>query len=116
MTVLTKFVGQIVVRAKPIQQPPQQPPQQPTPTCAVEIDQVGPGGTQSVRIFGGGFLPSELVNIIEFERIATTTPADQLGSYSVELGVTPATPAVLHTYRAHGQTSSRTSLPAGTSF
>ena len=84
-------------------------------TCSAEIDGANPGfgGTTNMRIFGGGFLGWETVNVIEFEQIARTTQADTLGSYEVIMGVPHGQYPTAHTVRTHGTLSGRTSNNAG---
>jgi hypothetical protein len=61
-------------------------------------------------VFGAGFLASEIVEIIEGSTVATTTRADApLGNYSATFSVFRGH----HTFHARGQTSERTSNPAG---
>lgn len=106
--------------------PPHAPPppprhEVPTPgnpplvTCSAEIDgrNPGSGGITNMRIFGGGFLPGETVNVIEFEAIAMTPQADGLGGYSVTMGVLHGQFPQAHVVRAHGTLSNRTSNNAG---
>ena len=130
MKVLSRISPAAVVAALAAQRAP--PPHGPTPppshqvpdpngpmgpmvTCSAEIDGANPGfgGTTNMRIFGGGFLNDEMVNVIEFEQVATTTKADRFGSYSVTMGVLHGPFPTAHTVRAHGTLSERTSNNAG---
>ena len=97
----------------PHQVPPSQNP--PMVTHSAEIDGANPGfnGITNMRIFGSGFLAGEPVNVIEFERIAMTTTADAIGSYSVTMGVLHGKFPTAHSVHTHGTTSGRTSNNAG---
>jgi hypothetical protein len=128
---LIKVLGKIppaaVVQALAAQNPPHRPPppppehQTPLPgsspaaTCGAELDLDDPGfgGITNMRIFGGGFQPSEVVNIIEKEQVAASTQADTFGLYSVHLGVPHGPFPTPHTVHAHGVSSGRTSNDAG---
>jgi len=105
-------------RPVPAPPPPHQVPppgSQPMVTCSAEMDLANPGfgGITNIRVFGGGFVASEVVNVIEFEQIQTTTVADTLGSYSVTMGVFRGQFPTSHTVRTHGSASGRTSNNAG---
>jgi hypothetical protein len=102
---------------------PTPPPAQMTPlpgaapaaTCGAELDlsQPGSGGITGMRIFGGGFLPSEVVDIIELGQVSATTNADTFGGFSVHLSVLSSLFPTAHTVHAHGESSGRTSNNAG---
>ena len=104
-------------RAKPVPTPPT-PHTPPTSlvTCSAELDGDDPGGQgfDGMRIFGGGFLASEPVEIFDNEDLATTTKADEFGAYKVHLSFAKTLPSPTHhTVHAHGQLSGRTSNQAG---
>lgn len=90
----------------------ERPPHQAV-TCNVEVDLTGFGDTVEVRIFGGGFLPPEAVDIVEGGQVTATANADAAGRYNVQLGVLKARFPTQHTVHAHGQMSGRTSNDAG---
>lgn len=100
---------------------PPNPPHGPTPpnppivTCSAEMDLGDPGfgGVTNMRIFGGGFVPSEIVDIIESGEVARSASADTFGNYSVKMGVLKGTFPTAHTVHAHGESSGRTSNNAG---
>jgi hypothetical protein len=98
----------------PAHQTPQ-PGSPPAATCGAELDlsQPGSGGITNMRIFGGGFLPQEVVNIIEQGQVAASTRADTFGRYSVNLSVLHGLFPTPHTVHAHGESSGRTSNDAG---
>jgi hypothetical protein len=79
----------------------------------LDLSQPGSGGITGMRIFGGGFLPSEVVDIIELEQVAATTNADTFGGFSVHLSVLSSLFPTAHTVHAHGESSGRTSNNAG---
>jgi hypothetical protein len=128
MKVLSQISPSSVVAALAAQNMPSPPAQTPPPshqtppvgnppmvTCNAELDLANPGsgGITNIRIFGGGFVASEIVNIIEFEQIATAVPADTLGGYSITMGVLHGLVPTGHIVRAHGTFSGRTSNNAG---
>jgi hypothetical protein len=84
-------------------------------TCGVELDldQPGGGGIVGIRVFGGGFVPAESVDILEGAEVAATTKADGFGSYSVHMSILSAQFPTLHTFHAHANGSGRTSNNAG---
>ena len=84
-------------------------------TCNAELDgnQPGFGGITGMRIFGGGFLANEPVDIIEREQVAATTKADSFGGYSVHLSVLNGQFPTPHVVRAQGESSGRVSNNAG---
>jgi hypothetical protein len=102
---------EFTARAKPA---PPQPPVPPLPvTCGVERGQPGFGGTVNMRIFGGGFVPRETVQIIEGGQEVTRTDANGLGSYTVTVSFVSSTPPTQHVVHALGLLSGRTSNDAG---
>jgi hypothetical protein len=97
-------------------------PSEPTPpgrsglvTCSAEVDGnfPGSGGITNMRIFGGGFVPGETVEIVDNNQIATTDEANDFGQYSVTLGFLHVNPPAHHAVHAHGQRSGRISNTAG---
>jgi hypothetical protein len=86
------------------------PPPIPAVTCNAELfgDDPGFGGITNMRIFGGGFLPSETVEILENGVVATTT-ANAFGQYEVHVGFLTGH----HTVHAHGVLSGRKSMDVG---
>jgi hypothetical protein len=88
----------------------------PAATCGAELDLDNPsfGGFTNMRIFGGGFQPSEVVDIIDQGgQVAASTQADTFGGYSVHLSVPHGLFPTPHTVHAHGESSGRTSNDAG---
>jgi hypothetical protein len=83
-----------------------------TPTCSVESVAVV-GGTDTVRIYGGGFTDGETINITKDESYATHTTADALGGYTVQLAVYRQSPPREIVFQAHGASSGKTSNKAG---
>jgi hypothetical protein len=79
----------------------------------LDLSQPGSGGITGMRIFGGGFLPSEVVDIIELGQVSATTNADTFGGFSVHLSVLSSLFPTAHTVHAHGESSGRTSNNAG---
>jgi hypothetical protein len=91
-------------------------PQSPPPaTCSAELDlsQPGSGGVTGMRIFGGGFLPTEVVEIIEQGQVIASTDADTFGLYSVHVSYLSGLYPTPHIVHAHGERSGRTSNDAG---
>ncbi len=103
--------------------PPPPPPPTPHPppapqinvTCGVELDldQPGSGGVTGMRVFGGGFVFPEMVDIIQQGEVAASGPVDTMGGYSIHMSVLDSTPPSLRSVHAHGQSSGRTSNEAG---
>jgi hypothetical protein len=79
----------------------------------LDLSQPGFGGITGMRIFGGGFLSLEVVDIIELGQVAASTHADTFGGYSVHISVLNGLYPTPHTVHAHGQSSGRTSNDAG---
>jgi hypothetical protein len=82
------------------------------PTCGVELDLSSPGGV-TARIFGGGFVASESIAIIEGGQVIATANANTLGMYSVTIGVIQTEPPTPHSVHAQGLMSGRISNNAG---
>ena len=128
---LIKVLGKIppaaVVQALAAQNAPHRtpppPPQHQTPvpgsppvaTCGAELDLDNPGfrGITNMRIFGSGFQPSEVVNIVEKEQVVASTNADTFGGYEVTFGVPHGLFLTPHTVHAQGVSSGRISNDAG---
>ncbi|WP_019503147.1 hypothetical protein [Pseudanabaena sp. PCC 6802] len=110
---LRKLLSIITVSATPTPTPTPLPT--PAVTCSAELDldQPGFGGIVGMRIFGGGFLPSETVNIFEGGQVLATTNANAFGQYSVHVSFLSAQFPVKHTVNAQGQASGRISNNAG---
>jgi hypothetical protein len=114
VTVLEKrFLFTVRAAPQQPQHPPPQHPPHPPVTCKAEVDLSGFGDTVKVRVFGGGFLPPEPVDIIELGQVAATVQADNFGLYSVQMSVPTGPTPILHTVHAHGRTSGATSNNAG---
>ena len=85
------------------------------PRCDVEIDGSNPGSgaTVDVRVFGGGFVPGEALDVLEDDQLATTTLAGPGGAYTVTVGVLRSTVPVSHVFQTVGAGTGSRSNQAG---
>jgi hypothetical protein len=85
------------------------------PTCSVELGLHGSPGSSvtQMRIFGGGFVSNEQIQILEGTRELAVVQADVFGSYSVEIGFLHGPQPTQHAVMAHGVQSGLNSNTAG---
>jgi hypothetical protein len=98
-------------RQPPGWQPPGPPLSKPV-TCSAEWVSIN-GANVGIRIFGGGFLGWETVEILEGNLQVTMTSANEFGGYTVNTSFLSSLLPVHHTVYAHGLISGRTSNNAG---
>ena len=96
------------VAARPVSPVPPLPPAQPSLQVEVTFDPFS-SSSATARFFGGGFLPPEVVDIINDGVVVNSGTANNLGLYSISAGVVAAVPPINHQAVARGQTSGKMS-------
>lgn len=99
--------GTFSTAAAPSQPPPSRPEHPSQPTCIVALDTNAPftGPVTTMRVSGFGFMPGEVVEIVEGADVLANTRADELRSYGVSVGFVSGSLPTVHKVFARGITS-----------
>ncbi|WP_155631735.1 hypothetical protein [Burkholderia stagnalis] len=99
--------GSFSTAAEPSQPAPSPPelPSQPTCSAALDTDAPFTGSVTTMRISGSGFLPGEVVEVVEGSVVLASTRANQFHSYGVSVGFLSSAFPSVHKIFARGLTS-----------